>query len=57
MSDKSNPAEPRSNDEKFKPQNVQDESHGSVTSGGRNERNMDDVSRGSESKTSIKKPR
>ena len=47
------PTKPRSNDEKFKPQNVQDESHGSVSSSGRKPRNMDqDVSRGSEPETS-----
>lgn len=57
MNDKKNPAKPQSNNEKFKPQNVQDESHGSVTNSGRDERNMEDVSRGSESGTSIKKPR
>ena len=54
---KPDPTEPKSNDEKFKPQNVQDESHGSVTDSGRDERNMEDVPRGSESDTSRKKPR
>ena len=49
---KNNPAEPQTNDEKFKPQNVQDESHGSVTSNGRQDRNVDhDVPRGSEPET------
>ncbi len=46
------PTKPRSNDEKFKPQNVADESHGSVTGSGRKPRNMEhDVSRGSEPQT------
>lgn len=50
---KNDPSKPRSNDEKFKPQNVADESHGSVSGGGRKDRNMDhDVSRGSEPETS-----
>ncbi len=49
MSDKTDPTKPKSNDEKFKPQNVADESAGSVTSKGRADRNMNnDTSRGSE---------
>ncbi|MGB7408823.1 MAG: hypothetical protein WA908_09980 [Pontixanthobacter sp.] len=53
MMTKNDPSKPRSNDEKFKPQNVADESHGSVSGGGRKDRNMDhDVSRGSEPETS-----
>lgn len=49
MSDKQDPTKPKSNDEKFKPQNVADESAGSVTGKGRTDRNMnDDISRGSE---------
>ena len=51
MSDK-NPAKPTPNSEKFKPQNVADESAGSVTSSGREARNIDhDVPRGSEPST------
>ncbi len=47
-----NPAKPTPNSEKFKPQNVADESAGSVTSSGRKARNIDqDVSRGSEPST------
>ncbi|WP_170004468.1 hypothetical protein [Pseudopontixanthobacter vadosimaris] len=50
MSDKTDPTKPKSNDEKFKPQNVADESAGSVTSKGRADCNMNnDTSRGSES--------
>ncbi len=50
--DKNDPSKPRSNDEKFKPQNVADESHGSVETGGRKARNMEhDVARGSEPET------
>ena len=49
MSDKTDPTKPKSNDEKFKPQNVADESAGSVTSKGRADRNInDDTARGSE---------
>ncbi|MGB3738013.1 MAG: hypothetical protein WA948_01535 [Pontixanthobacter sp.] len=49
---KSDPSKPRSNDEKFKPQNVANESHGSVGGSGRKDRNMEhDVSRGSEPET------
>lgn len=44
MSDKPDPTKPTSNDEKFKPQNVEDGSPGS----GRNERDMNDVPRGSD---------
>ncbi len=44
MSDKPDPTKPKSNDEKFKPQNVADGSPGS----GRNEVDMKDVPRGSE---------
>lgn len=44
MSEKKNPAKPISNDEKFKPQNVAE----SGADKGRAERNMNDVSRGSE---------
>lgn len=52
MSNKQDPSKPVSNDEKFKPQNVQDESHGSVSSSGRQDRNIGhDVSRGSEPET------
>ncbi|MGB7374837.1 hypothetical protein [Pontixanthobacter sp.] len=57
MTDQTDPAKPTPNGEKFKPQNVQDESHGSVSEKGRQERNMDDIPRGGESGTSRKKPR
>lgn len=53
MSDaKQDPTKPIPNDEKFKPQNVQDESAGNVTSAGRQDRNIEhDVPRGSEPET------
>lgn len=44
MSKKIDPTKPQSNEEKFKPANVADGSPGQ----GRNERNMKDVPRGSE---------
>ena len=56
MSKKTNPAEQGENTEKFAPQNVADESAGSVTSSGRKERNMEDVPRGGEIDTSRKGP-
>ena len=52
MADQKDPSKPASNGEKFKPQNVADESSGSVTSEGRPDRNMDrDTARGSEPDT------
>ncbi len=48
MSDKTNPAKPVSNSEKFKPQNVANEGAGNIPNAGRKDRNMDsDMARGS----------
>lgn len=54
MSDDQNPAKPVSNDEKFKPQNVQNEGAGQSGGKGRPDRNMKDTARGSEHHTQRK---
>lgn len=52
MSNKTNPADRGENTDKFKPAKVQNESHGSVPTSGRKDRDMEhDVSRGSEPET------
>ncbi len=46
------PTKPKSNDEKFKPKNVQNESHGTIKGTQRPDRQFDlDVSRGSGAQT------
>ena len=47
MTDKSDPSKPRSNDEKFKPQNVANERHGNLSSGRKDHDMERDISRGS----------
>ena len=52
MSNQKDPTKPTSNDEKFKPQNVADESAGNLKSGGRLDRHAaPDIARGSEPDT------
>lgn len=51
MSEQGDPTKPTSNDEKFKPQNVQDAGAGNPGGPGRADRNMKDLPRGSEDET------